>query len=78
MSRLIRFLIDHTIVKLVKYVNAKTRNTPLENNRIYRHNLHAVLWERAIVESADFVQQQLQGHLLGRRGCSTSATFLFS
>ncbi len=48
-------LIDMTVIKLARYIQSNLRRS----EGFYRHNLHGVLWERAMSQTADYVEPHL-------------------
>ena len=59
LKRATRFILDRTVVRSVKYVKSRTDD--------YNENLldvYKVLWDRAAVSSADYIERHLTSILL--------------
>lgn len=48
-------LIDLSVIKLARHIQSNLKR----GEGLYRHNLHGVLWERAMSETADYVEPHL-------------------
>ena len=64
MRRILRYLFDITVVKTLYYIFDKMKRKKQSHAYSYKHNLQAVLLERAVEDSANFVEKYLKDVLV--------------
>jgi len=61
MKKILSFVVDHTLVKVSNYVASKI-NTPVKSEN--KPNVYKYLWEKAIIESASYIEPKLNEVML--------------
>lgn len=59
MKTILQSLFKSTIVKAINYTHAN-----ISNDYIYKKNLHSLLWERALVTSAEYVEENIKSAVI--------------
>lgn len=55
------WVVDNSVAKLARLIRHRLK---IEHGGAYKHNLHSLLWERATIESADYVEKHLSSAMV--------------